>query len=78
MDFYKPEKNLPADWDFEGKYQNDVATYHMDMARIAIRKIKEINPVLATAVADAILHSLLAANVHNHAMFQPREKESGQ
>lgn len=77
MNFYKPEENLPADWDMEGRYQNDIAAYHMDMARIAIRKIKEFDPSLAAAVADAILHSVLAANVHNHAMFHPLEKESG-
>lgn len=75
MDFQRPENNLPPDWDARGRFKNDIAAYHMERARIAIGDIRKIDPLLAQAVADAILHSLLAVNIHNHRMF-PRLQKS--
>ena len=72
MNFYNPVSNLPEEVSpaAGSDYHESIASYHLAQAAEAIAQIKKIDPVLAKAVADAVMHALLAANAYNHDMFQ--------
>lgn len=76
MNFYNPIANIPDDYiESADDYYDSIVNFHLGQAAQAIDKIKGINPVLAKAVADAIMHGLLASNAASHDIFAYSQEE---
>ncbi|MEO5913585.1 MAG: hypothetical protein ABIS50_05095 [Luteolibacter sp.] len=78
MNFYNVDANIPEDAedkiedavDDGADRQEAIIGYHLEKAQQAIQTIGQKDEHLARAIADAIMHGLLAVNAASHDIFQ--------
>jgi len=73
MNPYNPISNIHDSEStyISGDYER-IAEYHLDKADIALQRISETDPQLATFLQTFLQESLLAFNAYSHDLFERR------